>query len=387
MNNIAIKYPCLTEDLMLRYLNDGCSKAEINLIDRHLTHCNFCSDALDGAMSLGSDSLKKHLAQLDTKLGVPKMEVKPPTPLKVVKSSNNKSWLAAAAASALILGGSVVYYISDKKAVSSSATMAVVQDSLQNQPLAVGAAASADATVAPQLKQNTSVGSKVVVPALTKADSMSLAQNKTVGDIPVNVTVMEKENAGSPVGATSSAPIAEAKGKDEMSKVGGYSKNKADEIDKVKEVVVTSSSVSKSKREEDAKPATSMTDVYSGAANQNSSPRTPSEETAAKPVKKAKSSAPASASVPVYDANTAETSYRIGQQFYQDGKYKQAISELNIVIARVSSGVEYESSLWLLANSYLKLEKNSEAKKILNRILSESGTLYKASAKSLLQKL
>ena len=68
MKNIVPNENCLTEAQLLQYLGDECSSAEEKAVDRHLTHCPMCSDALEGTMLLNSARLERSLGRLDVKI-------------------------------------------------------------------------------------------------------------------------------------------------------------------------------------------------------------------------------------------------------------------------------------------------------------------------------
>ena len=76
--------------------------------------------------------------------------------------------------------------------------------------------------------------------------------------------------------------------------------------------------------------------------------------------------------------------YQLGMQFYTKGQYKEAIAQLNRVLANQSKGDVYENALWYLANSYLKSKKPQEGRSLLQRIVAEKGK-YAQQAEALLK--
>ena len=102
MKQIVPNDNCLTQEQILRYLRDETSPDETRAIDRHLTRCPMCSDAMEGAMMLDSKDLEKAFLQSKAyileKTNADKLQK---TALKVVRTPNRYLRYALSAAASL----------------------------------------------------------------------------------------------------------------------------------------------------------------------------------------------------------------------------------------------------------------------------------------------
>ncbi len=112
MDKNAVIDKCLTQDQLLSYVQDQCSAADVRAIDSHLSQCELCSEALEGALMVENiPQFEAHLNQLDEKINTAfpnKITGKPLLKLKSVPQSY-RFW-AAAASIALLITASIVYY-------------------------------------------------------------------------------------------------------------------------------------------------------------------------------------------------------------------------------------------------------------------------------------
>jgi hypothetical protein len=106
------------------------------------------------------------------------------------------------------------------------------------------------------------------------------------------------------------------------------------------------------------------TGTYSGAAAQNAAPRD---------------------YAPTVKLTTAQIFQR-GEAAYAQNEYIVAAYDFEQVLKVEKKGDLYEKTSWLLANAYLKMNQKKDAKRLLNRIITEGGQ-FGESAKTLLSRI
>ena len=369
MKNIVPNENCLSEAQLLQYLRDECSSAEEKAIDRHLTHCPMCSDALEGAMLLNSARLERSLGRLDVKIETrfsdkkhddhkAAMIVEEPI-MTVVKSPRKWGWLwAAAGIAALAVAGlwfftkPMDYNIASPVASDTPNVTLPDTSGLQRTIPNNGVIPAETAQNTPKTGAETSpIDNKQ--PVSTDKD-VAIATEKPDANSTINNR--QADVASTAVQPTTSKPIYTE---------GGTSKAK-DEESKLDEVVVADN-YNKTQKKESAvqtAPAESNINDYPGAAAQNNV-RAPSPSRAVK-TKQA--------------TDNGATDYQIGMQFYQKGQFQETIAPLNRVLAKQNSGEVYQNALWYLANSYLKLGRKQDAQILLKRIVAEKGMFAQQAA-------
>jgi hypothetical protein len=155
----------IAQDLLLRYVQDDCSRTEMREIDRHLATCPMCSDAVEGLMLLPDPSVA--VAQLDKRIdekvagtiseksvGTPAQQGVEKPILQVIKRPFWQQRWAAAAAVLLLASGSIWVYKgaqnAEKEAVASSEIQAVPNSALENSATATVAASEDTLADTPQ---------------------------------------------------------------------------------------------------------------------------------------------------------------------------------------------------------------------------------------------
>jgi hypothetical protein len=136
----------ISQEDLLRYVEDDCSRLEMRTIDRHLATCPMCSDAVEGLMLLSEPSVAvANLNERIDKKVAEKIAEKPvetpiKTPIKepvfeVVKRPFWQQRWAAAAAILLLFSGSFWFYNNSQKtkkqSVASSESIPTT-DSVEN---------------------------------------------------------------------------------------------------------------------------------------------------------------------------------------------------------------------------------------------------------------
>ena len=372
MKNIVPNENCLSEAQLLHYLRDECSTAEEKAIDRHLTICPMCSDALEGTMLLNSARLERSLAHVEAKIdtrfsdkkhderkAIILDEEEQPT-MTVVKSPRKWGWLWAAASLTVIAAASLWIFTKpmDYNVASTVADTTTLPDS--NAPQVTMAVPTADSTV--ETTQNT-----------TKTGTgLGTTPSSTNRDVAVATEKTGEQGFPTPPAATptthtqaNSAPATASK---PNYTEGAPLAANADET-KDADVAVADTYNKERKKEQSATnvQAESSINNYPGAAQNNVGKASPSREVKTKQT-----------------ANTAVMEYQIGMQFYQKGAFNEAIGSLNRALAKQNNENVYQDALWYLANSYLKLSKKQDAQILLKRIVAEKGK-YAQQAAALLK--
>jgi TolA-binding protein len=370
--NVVPNENCLTEVQLLRYLHDECPPNEEKAIDRHLTRCPMCSDALEGAMLLNTARFERSLKHLDAKIDTHfsektpfKVEEKPI--MTVVKSPKKRGWLWAAAglaavatASVLVLTkpfdpNSVSEIVANTDSLSTSLpTMAQIDTNTQNPVAQVDALKKQSKNSAEDIVSETNTGNLPSNNVVT-ADNSTVAntENSKISDATTNTPQTENTTANKPKNNN-----ADTEGAIAMQSPTG----KAEEA-KMKDVADVTKKASREKQVQkpQSAPAPSSVDTYSGASVQNSGYGNP----------KAKTKQPT-------DGGLA--GYQQAMQSYKRGAYKEAIGELNLVLALQNKGDVYENALWYLADSHLQSGNKKEGRNILQRIVDEKGKFAQKAA-------
>ncbi len=364
MKNIVPEENCLTEVQLLRYLHDECSRQEVQAIDRHLTLCPLCSDALEGAMLLDKGRLERTMKHLDAKISTHYSDkttflaVEKPV-MTVVKKPKRRLWLWAAASIALIATAGIYLLTKPIEPFGTTSTMA------NTEGVTVPQQTSPEASVSSQNKDiqaNSSKNEGETVnndgikgdktPSHGDADA-PLSQETPIVATTQNAPKVENEAVKSSKTPenTEGVALVQKEAKDGKATADDAKKQEVVDADSYKKA----SSV-KEKQTRQVQVPSSNVKNYPGAAAQNNVRR---EDAAAK------------FNQPNVDDGLAD--YQIAMQYYTQADYNQAIAQLNRVLGKQSRGVLYENALWYLANSYLKLGKKQDGQALLQRIVNEKG--------------
>jgi TolA-binding protein len=334
---------CLTEAQLMRYLNDEVTASEARQIDRHLAHCALCSDAMEGALSVESTNFKHTTLNLDTHFKQsPIMREK--TLQFLAQPSRRLLW--GVAASFALVASAVTAYFYSSGTKNAQATSQIAQ-SIRPDSTTVANPIVTTETANPTTALTTIVNPKATTTTVTTLPAPSAtAKDSTTQKaqvVPSTSTVASAEGKNiTPTAAVVPAPAPST----EITAIDSYKKGAKDKEEK-KEVA---------KVEENAVQRADPTANYQGASN---AVKNYDNSTAVPSTKLEKPSASAD--------------YERAIALYNKGKYQKAINEFNVVLAKQNEGRLYHDALWYTANSYLKLEKQSEAKKLLKRIISEKG--------------
>jgi len=68
LGNILSSGECISEEMMLNYIEGKVSSAEQQRIEKHLLECEFCNDAFEGLSASGHSEVRESLKELDRKI-------------------------------------------------------------------------------------------------------------------------------------------------------------------------------------------------------------------------------------------------------------------------------------------------------------------------------
>ena len=338
MKQIVPNDKCLTQDQILRYLRDECQASEIKAIDKHLTHCPMCSDALEGAMMMDDKSLESSFAHVEAYISEKTNEILlDKTPLKVVRTPTRylRTALMAAASVAALAAASIWLFTKplDSATDTDSKIAAAPTESIK-------AADSAYFTQTPNVIEEKTADAK---------PNQKLDKDIPKSGEPLAATTNEVakplEPTNAPVKddiAQSTEPTPTAKAKEMADKMV-----MADQADSEKSI---------NNREE----AKSRQETYKAQKM---------EQAAAPKAAKAMSKAKANNSGEV-DIQTLNK----GISYFQAKDYQNAIATFNSILAQKTEGDLYEKALWYSANVYFQNKNKATSKAMYQRIAKEKGT-------------
>jgi Putative zinc-finger len=425
----------ISQQDLLRYVEDDCSRLEMRAIDRHLATCPACSDAVEGLMLLSEPSVA--VAELNKKIDAKVAEkiaektnekpfekplktpinspIEPPI-LQVVKRPFWQQRWAAAAAILLLFSGSFWFYKntqSNKNQSVASLELPTIADSLEkgtpqyktdlaakNGQIPSGLSSPNGVISSGELAQKTENKSVVLNNDFNKpTDGISNSKPsetaaKPSADIAIAEPKVEVEKAAQ---ATASAPVAYEVQTDRTRNYPGASAQNIDLTPRT------------------SAPQTDRTRDYSGASAQNSVPRpttsaptkskdvavTQAEDNssydakksdknleevvvmgAAKAKKQAKKDSREGGTGSSVSTPSEQLLSRADDNFKQK-KYENAATDYTQFLSLETSGDRHERALFQLASCYAKLNKKAEAKVIFEKLSATDGQFQRAAKKAL----
>ena len=361
---------------MLRYLRDGCTREEAQLVDAHLANCPLCSDAMEGAMSLPMVDLERHLASLDAKIVEKYPSVlKEKTVLKPVRTRRIGRWLMAAAASiALFLAGGFWLIlrpppnlnnadVASEKTASPNATSAEVPPQYESPKTDADVAGVLEnGKLLPKNDKNTN---KNVV---NDAETSVASSGKISVQTEPSAIVKPSPTSDNGFGSSQNVP----------SPVTAETQNESNSAMKKDEVADQYSAKRKEKaRNDDVAVTQDATRNYGGAANQNAPAQSQMQEVVVQGAAKKRSAD--------NGLKKDTETFQRAMILYKNKDFAKAIGEFNRVLANQKTGDVYENTLWYLANSYIQTNDKTAAQALLDRIVKENG-LFKSQAEALISK-
>lgn len=407
----------IAQEMLLRYVEDDCSRLEMREIDRHLATCPMCSDAVEGLMLLSEPSVAvAHLNQrIDARvaeIGVDKPTEKPiqQPVLKVVETGVEqpifevvkrpfwqKRWAAAAAVLVLATGSILIYTNTQKtdkqEIVSSEITVLPNLDTAKNDNETPQYATAEKTLRDNNLPQNT--------PTLEGNINTTSTSVADLASEDVNTQLKDKFERGLP-------PDSDIK---KVPKQSAEDEKAATTDSKIAETTTAKPTPSYGNI-----PQSDRTRDYSGAANMNSVPRpttateTPSKYESVKKYEdkmadvsqseskeniqdvvvmgttKAKKQVPSSPYKPQTTPSVSNASDAIlsrADAYFKQKNYEKAVAEYTQFMTAETSGDRYERALFQTASAYVQLNRKAEAKAIFEKLVAMNGQFGRAAKKAL----
>ena len=408
--------------MLLRYVEDACSRSEMREIDRHLTTCPMCSDAVEGLMLLSEPSvavanLNKKIDARVAEIGVEKpietpvgnlvltvVEETVKRPLKVVKRPFRQERWAAAAAVLLLATGSIWMYNSSQKIDNKVVTQ-------EESAIVPNADTTFDANKTPQYATAESVEKSLNLP---QSSASKVDENKNINTVSTGVSDIANEDVMAKLKDKSATNLPTDSDFKKLPKQATETEKAVEMDSKIATTTAAPTSTYSNL------PQTDRTRDYSGAANMNSAPRptssveTPSKYEAGKKYEdkvvgvkvpeskekmddvvvigtaKVKKTQPpsttykpqttqATPSVP----NASDAILSRADAFFKQKEYEKAVSEYTQFTNSETSGDRYERALFQIASAYVKLNRKADAKAIFEKLVGMNGQFERASKKAL----
>jgi hypothetical protein len=383
----------ISQENLLRYVEDDCSRTEMREIDRHLATCPMCSDAVEGLMLLPEPStaithLNKRIDEkVAEKIGEKSVEIPTEQPvLTVIKRPFWQQRWAAAAAVLLLASGSIWVFkniqSAEKQAVASGKSD-IITDTIGSTPPQYAAAETAQKDeISAKLSAPNSVANNSELTQLKENKSGVLKDNldrKT--DTISNYKTPQKEakpNADiaiadqnrateKTVSKPTSAPITYAPQGDRTRDYAGASAQNS----------VPTATTAAAMKSKDAEVANAQ-DVENEAKKTDKS----LEEVVVVGSSKAKKSMPA-AKAPPSVSTTSDYILSSADGYFKQKYYETAATEYARFLNTETLGDRHERALFQLATCYVKLNKKAEAKIIFEKLSAMNGQYERAAKKAL----
>jgi TolA-binding protein len=423
----------ISQQHLLRYVEDDCSRLEMREIDRHLATCPMCSDAVEGLMLLTDPSVA--VAQLDKRIDEKVTESNTEKPvgtsaqqeiekpiLQVIKRPFWQQRWAAAAAVLLLASGSIWVYKgtqSDKsQAVTSSEIQILPNTALENSATAsentltdtlqyaaaqtrqssenlIHLSTPNDVTTtlrSPQgMAQNTPQNTEANQDITGNTDSDTQNRKAKISSKP-NDDFVEVPPAAYKTGKTrisadtalTYTPTARARDYTEASAQKSTPRPREQEATLQKELAEEKKQTNTDKIKEEVVVSTELKAQKKPAPVATSAAKKSSSETA--PVKPTTSSVTPGA-YPSGGYTTPTTDYdqvfNRAESYFKEKNYDAAAKEYAQFVSLNTSGDRPERALFQLANCYLKLNKKADAKILFEKLSATNGQYQRAAKKAL----
>ena len=384
----------ISQENLLRYVEDDCSRLEMREIDRHLATCPMCSDAVEGLMLLSEPSIaiahlnKRIDDKIAEKINEKTVEIPFEQPiLTVIKRPFWQQRWAAAAAVLLLASGSIWLFKNtqnaEKQAVASKQSEIITDTVSSNTPPQYAAAETA---------KKDQVSAKLGAPN-------SVANNSELTPLKENKSGVLKDNLDRKTDTFSNykTPQKEAKPNADIA-LADQHRAVEKTVSKPTSVPVTSA------------PQGDRTRDYAGASAQNSVPSATTaaamkskdtevakaedaeneakktdkslEEVVVVGSSKAKKSMPAAKAPPSVSVSP-DYILSSADGYFKQKYYETAATEYTRFLNTETSGDRHERALFQLATCYVKLNKKAEAKIIFEKLSAMNGQYERAAKKAL----
>ncbi len=193
----------LTQEQLLRYVEDDCSRLEMREIDRHLTTCEMCSDAVEGLMLLSEPSvaLDNLNTRIDKKIAEQTTEktIEQPFEKPIMTVVKRPFWQQrwAAAAAVLLLASSSIWVYKNTQTIQKQTVVDAGTPTLPNSEWTNGAVIPPQYSGTITAKGETTTTSKIVEKA---QPTSSLSSPK---DAEINTSSLKEDVAQTTIGNNS----------------------------------------------------------------------------------------------------------------------------------------------------------------------------------------
>ncbi|MFI5219717.1 MAG: tol-pal system YbgF family protein [Bacteroidia bacterium] len=381
-NKIFDKRLCLSEDELLRYASGKMNEREKHHVEKHITDCELCSDALDGVLLMKDFSVigsyKKEI--IDSLAGKKNIER---------KNQFNYYWLAAAAVFAVVLLSGIYFQFVEKEGKLTN-NLAVISEDKLKEP-------SPPEQLNRQKAEAADQNEKPVEEKLSKTDEMNSGSNNKI------------ESLKSSEGAVTTTAKVESELRDSQITVA-YN-------------AAADRSITGEEEKENSVALSGIADDESGNKIQEVMVATPAIENV-----KSAGNLPASAeskqkvNMGMEKKSALESQDSHLNEIYSDienKKYEEALNKLNVllkshpgnlraiyysglvyyflnkpvkavdnfdIVLNVPEDSLYEDARWYKALALIKMKDNKSARIILSKIIGEKSS-YKKPAEKMLEQI
>ena len=384
----------ISQENLLRYVEDDCSRLEMREIDRHLATCPMCSDAVEGLMLLSEPSIaiahlnKRIDDKIAEKINEKTVEIPFEQPiLTVIKRPFWQQRWAAAAAVLLLASGSIWLFKNtqnaEKQAVASTQSETITDTfSISTPPQYAAAETAKKDQVSAKLGAPNSVANNSELTPLKENKSGVLKDNldrKT--DTFSNYKTPQKE-------AKPNADIALADQhravEKTVSKPTSVPVTSAPQGDRTRDYAGASAQNSVPSATTAAAMKSKDTEVAKAEDAENEAKKTDKslEEVVVVGSSKAKKSMPAAKAPPSVSVSP-DYILSSADGYFKQKYYETAATEYTRFLNTETSGDRHERALFQLATCYVKLNKKAEAKIIFEKLSAMNGQYERAAKKAL----
>jgi len=347
--NILDHQDCIPEDKLLEYIAGALSPQEANRVEQHLLECELCSDALEGLKMLHRDKSKEITGELNRKIDERLKNVKGG---KVLQFGSFYRIAAILVLAALFGGGYwLVRNSSDEKSIALNESGSLIKDSV---PVQFEAPA----------------GSVAKEPETVSVNNEYASSNTKF------LHGSKKEVTAKTVTSEAAKDLSDAR---TLTDDGQKAKNDIAIIQT--DTFYTGDEIAMTEREVNA---ASQNQASNAIEDYHSSQQIPSSaEIKTSSVSKDKSSKKSETYDRTTDTLSTESLFLRGKSNYDQKKFDIAANDFEILVKDTSSKY-YDDSKWFLANCYMRTNRNSKARKLLQEI-STSNSIHNRQAFGLLQ--
>jgi hypothetical protein len=350
--NILDHRDCIPEERMLAYIGGKLSPQEANQVEQHLLECELCSDALEGLKMLPPDKARVITAELNSKID---QRIAETGKAGKVLPFGSFYRLAAVFVLAALFGGGYLL-VKDSKEKNSIAL------NQQLQP-----AVNKDSTV---IQFEAPAGS-----VSQKEESTPLKKEIRFSPPPIS-----HDQGEDTVQSLAYSPVIESKDDSkplvEVSKTeNGNIKSQSDSFYNGNEVAMSKVEISNANQKQ---ASNAIEDYHSSqaapASTETNSADMSSFEMSAKKASKSKN---------VSDSTYLNSIFLQAKSNYDQKNFDLAANDFEKLVKDTTSKY-YDDSKWYLANCYMRTNRNTKARTLLQEI-SNSNSIHKKEAFGLLQ--